>query len=139
MIQLIVGEKGKGKTKKLLERVDMAVKSSNGSLVYIDKSQKHMYELNNRVRLINASEYPLQSCPEFVGFLCGIISQDHDLDTIFLDNFMSIACLPKEGIGPAITRLHEVSQVFDVNLVICISVDESNLPEEAKPYVYLAL
>lgn len=75
MVELIVGKKGKGKTKVLLDRVNGAVKEANGSIVYLDKSTKHMYELNNKVRLIDVSSYPLKNADEFVGFICGIISQ----------------------------------------------------------------
>ena len=88
MVELIVGKKGKGKTKVLLDRVNGAVKEANGSIVYLDKSTKHMYELNNKVRLIDVSSYPLKNADEFVGFICGIISQDHDLEQIYLDSFL---------------------------------------------------
>ena len=66
MVELIVGKKGKGKTKVLLDRVNGAVKEANGSIVYLDKSTKHMYELNNKVRLIDVSSYPLKNADEFL-------------------------------------------------------------------------
>ena len=75
MVELIVGKKGKGKTKVLLDKVNGAIKEANGSIVYLDKSTKHMYELNNKVRLIDVSVYPIKNADEFVGFVCGIISQ----------------------------------------------------------------
>ena len=59
MVELIVGKKGKGKTKVLLERANSAVKDANGSIVYLDKSAKHMYEVNNKIRLIDVSLFPL--------------------------------------------------------------------------------
>ena len=59
MVELIVGKKGKGKTKVLLDKVNGAIKEANGSIVYLDKSTKHMYELNNKVRLIDVSVYPI--------------------------------------------------------------------------------
>ena len=77
MIQIISGNKGKGKTKYLLDMANTAIKESTGSIVYLDKSSKHMYELNNRIRLINVNEYPITSSEGFIGFICGIISQDH--------------------------------------------------------------
>ena len=79
MVEIICGEKGKGKTKELLAKVNSAVTTASGNIVYLDKSQKHMYELNNKVRLINVMDYPIESCDTFLGFLCGIVSQDHDL------------------------------------------------------------
>ena len=68
MIEIICGEKGKGKTKELLEKVNHTVSTVTGSVVYLDKSQKHMYELNNKVRLINVVDYPITNCDEFLGF-----------------------------------------------------------------------
>ena len=78
MVEIISGQKGKGKTKELLDRVNESVNSSSGNIVYLDKSQKHMYELSNKVRLINVLEYPIDDCEQFLGFICGIISQDND-------------------------------------------------------------
>ena len=93
MVELIVGKKGKGKTKVLLDKVNGAIKEANGSIVYLDKSTKHMYELNNKVRLIDVSVYPIKNADEFVGFVCGIISQDHDLEQVYLDSFLTTAKL----------------------------------------------
>ena len=93
MVELIVGKKGKGKTKVLLDKVNGAVKEANGSIVYLDKSTKHMYELNNKVRLIDVSGFPVKNADEFVGFICGILSQDHDLEQVYLDSFLTTAKL----------------------------------------------
>ena len=64
MIEIISGEKGKGKTKELLTKVNAAVASASGSIVYLDKSQKHMYELSNKIRLINVTDYPIDNCDD---------------------------------------------------------------------------
>lgn len=87
MVQLIVGNKGKGKTKFLLEKVNNDVKEAVGSVVYLDKSPKHMYELNNKVRLIDVSDYMIENTDGFLGFVSGIISQDHDLQQMYFDSF----------------------------------------------------
>ena len=99
MIQLIVGGRGKGKTKHLLDKVNTAVKTASGNIVYLDKNSKHMYELKNKIRLINVSEYPLNSPDEFVGFICGIVSQDHDLEQMYFDSFLNISCLEGKDIS----------------------------------------
>ena len=97
MIEIICGEKGKGKTKELLERVNSSISSSSGNVVYLDKSQKHMYELNNKVRLINVMDFPITNSDEFLGFICGIVSQDNDLEEMYLDSFLTknIDALPE--------------------------------------------
>ena len=91
MVQLIVGEKGKGKTKHLLDKVNNEIKEISGNIVYLDKSTKHMYELNNKVRLIDVSQFQIEKSSEFVGFVNGIISQDHDLQKMYFDSFFKIA------------------------------------------------
>ena len=98
MIQLIVGKKGKGKTKQLLDKVNREVKEISGNIVYLDKSTKHMYELNNKVRLIDVSQFMIESSNEFLGFVSGIISQDHDLQQMYFDSFLKIACLDDSDI-----------------------------------------
>ena len=110
MVEIIAGEKGKGKTKHLLDRVNGAVPGSNGNIVYLDKSQKHMYELSNKVRLINVKDYPIEDCDEFIGFICGIISQDHDLEMMFLDSFLKLSCLEGEDITDTITTLERIGE-----------------------------
>ena len=72
MVQLIVGKKGKGKTKHLLDKVNTEVQSVSGNIVYLDKSTKHMYELNNKIRLIDLSSYMITNSDEFLGFISGI-------------------------------------------------------------------
>ena len=104
MIEIICGEKGKGKTKELLEKVNSAITTASGNIVYLDKSQKHMYELNNKVRLINVKDYPVDTCEEFLGFLSGIISQDHDLEEMYLDSFLTIAAINNDADTPPLTR-----------------------------------
>ncbi len=139
MVQLIVGNKGKGKTKHLLEKVNAQVLEATGNIVYLDKSTKHMYELNNKVRLINVSDYFITNSDEFVGFICGIISQDHDLQMMFLDNFLSIAYLEGKDITPIIEKLEKLGESFDIDFVLSVGVNEGDLPEALKEKVIVSL
>jgi hypothetical protein len=140
MIEIICGVKGKGKTKELLDKVNSTVATANGNVVYLDKSRKHMYELNNKVRLINVMDYPISSCDEFLGFICGIVSQDHDLEEMYLDSFLTIASLSgEEEIVKAIEKLDIISEKFKVRFVLSISKDKEDLPECAKAKVIIAL
>jgi len=114
MVQLIVGNKGKGKTKHLLEKVNLQVKETKGNIVYLDKSTKHMYELNNKVRLIDVSQYMITNHDEFVGFICGIVSQDHDLEEMYLDSFLTIASVETDDeICHAIQKLDIISEKYN--------------------------
>ena len=140
MIEIICGEKGKGKTKELLSKVNSAVTAVNGNVVYLDKSQKHMYELNNKVRLINVVDYPLSNCDEFLGFICGIISQDNELEEMYLDSFLTIAALSdEEEIVRAIEKLDVISEKYKVKFILSVSKDKESLPECAKAKVIISL
>ena len=140
MIEIISGEKGKGKTKELLSRVNTSVTSASGNIVYLDKSTKHMYELNNKVRLIDVSDYLVEDTDEFLGFVSGIISQDHDLQQMYFDSFLKIAHLENGGdILPAIDKLEKISGKFGVDFILSVSVDENELPEAVKSKIIISL
>ena len=140
MVEIIAGEKGKGKTKYLLDKVNESVKSASGNIVYLDKSQKHMYELNNKVRLINVTDYPITNCDEFLGFICGVISQDNDLEEMFLDSFLTIANIDsEEAIAKAIEKLDVISEKYKVKFVLSVSKNLNQLPECAKAKVIISL
>ena len=114
MVQIIAGEKGKGKT-------------------------KHMYELNNKIRLINVKEYPITSCEAFIGFICGIISQDYDLEMMFLDSFLKLASLEGEDISEVITTLENIGEKYHVTFVLSVSINKEDMPENAQKDVIIAL
>lgn len=139
MIEIIAGEKGKGKTKVLLDKVNEAVKTVCGSIVYLDKSQKHMYELDNKVRLVNVADFPISNCDEFLGFICGIVSSDHDLHEMYLDSFLTISGMKDEEFTHAIEKLDVISEKYKVKFILSISMDASKLPECAKAKVVVAL
>ena len=139
MVQLIVGEKGKGKTKILLDKVNTEIKEANGTFVYLDKSKKHMYELNNKVRLIDLSEFDIQNSSEFIGFLSGILSQDNDLEKVFLDSFLKISKVTDEELADVLNRLQTMGEKYQVFFVLSVSKDASQLPECAKDMVLVSM
>ena len=136
MVQLIVGEKGKGKTKELLDKVNKEVKEANGTFVYLDKSRKHMYELNNKVRLIDMSEYDIQNSSEFLGFISGVVSQDNDLEKMFLDSFLKISKMESndEELGEVLERLDTMGKKYGVSFVVSLSKNEEDLPRKCKEH-----
>ena len=138
MVQIIAGEKGKGKTKILLDKVNADIAEAKGSIVYLDKSNKNMYELNNKIRLINVRDYCVESSKEFIGFVCGIISQDHDLEKIYLDSFLKIACADEE-LSTVLEKIEMISHKFQIDFVISVSADPKTLPEIAQKYMIVAL
>lgn len=139
MVQLIVGRAGKGKTKQLLDKVNTEVKDVAGNIVYLDKSTKHMFELNNKIRLINVADYMVTNRDEFLGFICGVISQDHDLQQMYFDSFLKIACMNAEDIESTVVKLDAISNNFNVDFVLSVSLDEHELPESLKSKVIISL
>lgn len=140
MIEIICGEKGKGKTKVLLDKVNSSVATATGNVVYLDKSQKHMYELNNKVRLINVIDYPVTNCDEFLGFICGIVSQDHDLEEMYLDSFLTIASIDSDAdIVKSMEKLDIISEKYKVRFILSVSKNKADLPECAKAKVIKSL
>ena len=138
MIDIIAGAKGKGKTKILIQQVNDDIKLTKGTIVYLDKNNKHMYELSNQIRLIVVPELNVTDTDMFLGFIAGIISQDHDLDKIYLDSFLTTACI-KDNLDYAVEKLDALSEKFGVSFVISASVDKENMPESVQKYVSHAL
>ena len=139
MVQLIVGKKGKGKTKQLLDKVNSEVKSITGNIAYLDKSMAHMYELNNKVRMIDVSQYMIENPSEFIGFVSGIISQDHDLQQMYFDSFLKIANVKSEEVEATIQKLEKISEVQGVDFIISISIEQKDIPESIKKNIIIAL
>ncbi len=139
MIQIISGEKGKGKTKILIEKANTEVKAAKGSIVYLDKSNKHMYELSNKIRLENVKDYFIENASEFIGFICGIISGNHDLQSIYLDSFLKIASINEDNLEPVVQKLEKISEQFHVDLILSISMNSDQLPEQLKKNVIVSL
>ena len=120
MVRLIVGQRGKGKTTSILAHVNEQIKKADGNIVYLDKSSKHMY---------------------FVGFVCGIISQDNDLEQMYFDNFLKISKLSEEGneLLTTINELEAISAKFNVDFYISISANKDDLAEELQDKILIAL
>ena len=85
MVKFILGVKGSGKTKRMIDMANESVKSSNGSIVYIDRDRNHIYDLNRNIRLIETGEFQLENLKSFYGFICGVISQNFDIEKIYID------------------------------------------------------
>ena len=140
MVQLILGKKGKGKTKIILDMVNKEVNDAKGNIVYLDKSMGHMYELNNKVRLINVLDYEIANADEFIGFVRGIVSQDHDLEQIYFDSFLKIAQLEaSDRIEEVVAELDQISDKYGFKIVASVSLDEAELPEALKSKVIVSL
>ncbi len=140
MVEIIAGEKGKGKTRQLLDRVSADVKKSSGSLIFIDKSKQHMFDLDSKVRLINMEDFDMSTTGEFLGFLAGIISSNRDIEKIYLDSFLTLAFIDtSEGLDDAVDKLTNLSEKFDTDFLLSVSKNESDLPASVKEKIIVSL
>lgn len=139
MVELIVGKEGKGKTKQLLEKVNAEIKTASGNIVFLDRNDKHMFELNNRVRLINVAEYDFSNSSEFIGFVCGILSQDHDIEQMYIDAVLKVAKTDKSELTTVVKRLAAIGQKFNVKFTASVTLDASELDDEIREYIAVEL
>ena len=139
MVQVIAGKRGKGKTKHLLDMANAAIKGAHGTVVYLDKSAQHMYELNNRIRLINVNEFHVTSSEGFLGFISGIISQDHDLEQIYLDSFLKVSKLEDADVTDTLDQLDKIGEKYGISIVVSISLDKEEIPEALQDKIAVAL
>ena len=98
-----------------------------------------MHELSNKVRLINVADYPITNCDEFIGFICGIVSQDYDLQEMYLDSFLTIGNITDDLIVHAIEKLDIISEKYGVKFVLSVSKHEAELTESAKARILISL
>ena len=98
-----------------------------------------MHALDNKIRLINVYDYPIRSYNAFIGFLCGIISQDYDLEYVLLDSFLKLAHLEGKDISSELIELEQLGQQYGVTLILSISLDAQDLPEHAQSKVIVSL
>ena len=139
MIQLIVGEKGKGKTKIILDKANGSADTASGNVVFLDCDNSHMYELKNSIRLINSSEYYIENAEEFAGFVAGIISADHDLQELFIDRILKVAKTDEESVFSLLEKIDRIAEKNSVKVTISVSVTKEQLPEQFKTKVVCAL
>ncbi len=139
MLEIIIGEEGKGKTKVLLEKANNVVKISGGTVIYIDQNNKHIYELSNRIRFVNVQDFHIENSEMFLGFILGIISSDHDLDKIFLDNFKILSKSHSDSLEPILNKLYELSEKYEIDFIVSLSMPHDELPEKFKDFVVESL
>ena len=128
MIKLIIGNKGSGKTKRLIALINEAVDKSNGTVVCIEKSPLLTYEVTHKARLIETERFGVEGCDAFYGMVCGIVAQDHDITEIFVDATFKIVGRDYDAFAALINKLSKISADNDVDIVFTVSEDEDKLP-----------
>ncbi len=135
MIQIIAGGKGSGKTKRLISIANDEVHKVQGHVVFIDHNNRSMYDLEHDIRLIDMEDYPVKTPNEFFGFLCGMISNDYDIEKIYIDGLFKIGELHADDLVAFLPRLDELAKKYSFDVVFTVSGEESILPDTVKPYI----
>ena len=129
MITLILGKKGSGKTKKLLDLCNEAVAQSKGNVVFIEKDTTLTYNLSHKVRLVAADEYAVRGFDAFYGYIAGMCAGNYDITDIFVDSTLKIGGDVAELL-PFVEKLKKLSDMADTNVVLSVSADPSEIPAE---------
>lgn len=136
MVQIIAGEKGEGKTKRLLDMANDAGKKADGHVVFIDDDKRHMYDLHYSIRFVDTNGFFMKDQNTFFGFICGILSQDRDIEKVYIDGLNNIVKnVSDEELEDFLTKVEKTSQDFNVDFVMIISQKIDTLPAKAQSYL----
>ena len=135
MLKLIIGVKGTGKTKALINTVNEAAEKSAGSVVCIEKGIGLRYDINYSVRLINTNEYLIFDADSLYGFIAGILASNHDITDIFVDSALKIANNKIETFDNFVKEVDELSQKLNVNIVMTSSIPVEEASDIVKKYL----
>ncbi len=137
MLKFIIGTKGTGKTNKLIEMVNEAVKVDKGHIVFINNdSKRHIFDIDYKIRLIDTQNYDMASYQTLYGMICGVLSQDYDISNIFVDSITKV--VTGEDINSAEKAINDIAELCEksnVNLVVTASIAEADAPEFIKKYL----
>ena len=134
MVYLILGKKGSGKTKKLIELVNNAVEKSNGNVVCIEKERLLTYDVNYRARLVETDHYKVSGYDAFYGFISGILAGDHDITDVLVDATLRIGGRDYEELASFLERVAELSKIAEQDITFTVSADVEDLPEKIFTY-----
>ena len=135
MIKLLIGEKGTGKTKAMLDSVQAALDRDHGSVVFINNNKRQVLDLNYKIRMVDTSEFSITNFEELYGLICGIISQNFDITDMFLDSITKIADGSMDDIAKFLDKLNAICEKFEVSLLVTASIKPEDASEGIKRYL----
>lgn len=135
MVSMIVGSKGTGKTKRMIKMANEDVENLNGNVVYIDDDKRHMYDLNHDMRFMNMEDYPIRTKEEFFGFVCGIISNNYDIQRIYIDGLLKVVDITEEEMTGYFKQFSDIAESNDLKFIFSLNKDSSSIPGELKKYI----
>ena len=136
MVRILAGEKGEGKTKKLIDMANAAGKEAKGSIIYVDDDNSHMYDLHYSVRFVETPKFIMEDPMVFRGFVCGILSQNSDIETIYIDGLNHIMDkIADADFVSFVQELDKTSKEAEMDIVMIISRTSDAIPAEVQQYL----
>lgn len=136
MVKFILGRKGAGKTKWLIDNANKDMKEGNGNIAFVDVDDDHIFSLNYNVRLINAMEFNILNVESFYGFLCGLLSMDYDLEKIYVDSIYKVINLDLEDLMYLSDTLEKICKKYNVEFYINVDYTMDKIPESLREYCF---
>ena len=135
MVKLILGAKGAGKTKWLINGANDDIKSGNGNITFLDVEDEHIFSLDTNVRLINLSDFSINTIEKFYSFLLGMLSMDFDLEKIYIDSVYKIIDIKKDDLKCLVKNLEEISEKHDVDILINVNYLADEVDSDLRSYI----
>ena len=135
MIEIICGEKGTGKTKRIISLANGVSDKAKGSMVFIDDDNSYMYDLGYSIRFINVADYAVNDPDMFLGFLCGLCASDFDLEYVFVDKLENVVHADLSELMSFFQQLETLSKQHSLHIILSVSKGEEDLPSFLRPYV----
>ena len=128
MVKLVIGHKGSGKTKQMIDLANDKVDKSNGSVIFINKNHRLMYDLSHQIRVICMEDFEyITNSDEYIGFIYGIISSDHDIEVMFIDSILKHADVTLGDLPEFINRIKKISQNYNIEFVVSLSAEKEEM------------
>ena len=138
MVKLLVGHKGTGKTKSMIQLANDRVEKSDGSVIFINKNHRLMYDLKYKIRVVCMEEYEqIKNSDEYIGFLYGILSSDHDIEVIFIDSILKHDDVDISDLPGFLSRLREISEKYSIEFIVSVSASAEELGDAINQYEIL--
>ena len=134
MIKLIVGSKGSGKTKTIIDMMNTSAEATEGHIVYIEKGMKSTYNIKSSIRIIDVDDYNIRGYDQFFGFFMGVLAGDYDIVEVYLDGILKVGDGDLEGLGTLLDKFADVAPEY-VSIIVTVSCDDEVLPESVKKYL----
>jgi hypothetical protein len=130
MVKLVCGSKGTGKTRTMVEMGNSALATAKGKIFFLEANNKHIFDLNYNIKYINTKEYGIVGTEQFLSFVYGMLAADYDIELVYIDGLYKIAKIDLNDLEEVITKLEVASEKFEVDFVMSVNHDKSEVPDK---------